>query len=268
MFAVFHTLKNRIAKYPDSSLYSHGFTALEMITVITIFSIISATVIFKYGDFRDQVNLQNLAQEIALRVQHAQTAAISGVYPTIVAGQNSLSTNPEWRPSYGVMLSSTSSFGAAGNFASPRDFIFFFDRESLVPATGGSGSGVLPLPGYKLYDDFSLVASANGFSPSSSEFLDKVHIDTGEEIRKICVESACTTPVSNVVITFRRPFPDAFIVYNVDQTGGGSLMTLQQNLQIKIANCSNQPLGAKIINISPIGQINITNDSNGAQPIC
>lgn len=244
-----------------------GFTALEMITVVTIFSIISATVIFKYGDFRDQVNLQNLAQEIALRVQHAQTAAISGVYPTIVSGQNTLSTSPEWRPSYGVMFSTTAPV-ASGNFASPTDFIFFFDRQSLVSSSNTSNTPTPTLPGYKLYDDFSLVASANGFSSLSSEFLDKVHIDTGDEIRKICIESACTTPVSNAVVTFRRPFPDAFVVYNVDQTGAGTLLTLQQNLQIKIANCSNQDLGAKVIEISPIGQIHISKDALGAQPIC
>lgn len=247
--------------------FHQGFTALEMITVVTIFSIISATVIFKYSDFRDQVNLQNLSQEIALRVQHAQTAAISGVYPTITVGQNPLSTNPEWRPSYGVMFS-TSAPTTPGNFASPTDFVFFFDRESVVPPAGGTSVPVTTLPGYKLYDDFSLVASANGFSPLSSEFLDKVHIDTGDEIRKICIEAACTTPVSNAVVTFRRPFPDAFVVYNVDQTGGGTLLTLQQSLQIKIANCSNQDLGAKIIQISPIGQINISKDPLGAQPIC
>lgn len=54
-----------------------GFTIVELIVVIAIFTILSAVVMARYRDFSGGIILTNLAQEIALTTREAQVYGIS-----------------------------------------------------------------------------------------------------------------------------------------------------------------------------------------------
>lgn len=57
---------------------NRGFTFVELIVVIAIFSIMAGVVIFNARDFGDGIALQNLAQDIAMQLKKAQNDGSSG----------------------------------------------------------------------------------------------------------------------------------------------------------------------------------------------
>lgn len=54
-----------------------GFTLIEMIVTLTIFSLITAVVLARYRDFNGGIVLTNLAYEIAITVRQAQVYGLS-----------------------------------------------------------------------------------------------------------------------------------------------------------------------------------------------
>lgn len=54
-----------------------GFTLIEMITVLGIFTIITTVVIFNYNKFRSDTILINMAYEVALSIREAQIYGVS-----------------------------------------------------------------------------------------------------------------------------------------------------------------------------------------------
>jgi len=74
-----------------------GMTYVELIVVMSIFAIVTGTVIFNYKDFQVKVDMKNLSNDIALKIFEAQKNALSGKLPSSVFG-----LPPNWKPSYGV----------------------------------------------------------------------------------------------------------------------------------------------------------------------
>ena len=62
--------------------YNSGVTLIELLVVISIFLIISTTVIFNHGKLNSSLTTQNLADDIALSIRKVQNYAIGvhGVY--------------------------------------------------------------------------------------------------------------------------------------------------------------------------------------------
>lgn len=54
-----------------------GFTLIEMLIVLAIIGLITASMMYQYGKFDSQLLLRNLAYEIALEIRQAQALAIS-----------------------------------------------------------------------------------------------------------------------------------------------------------------------------------------------
>ncbi len=83
--------------------FRKGMTYVELIVVLTIFSIMSAVVIFDYNSFQSRIVIKNLSNDIALKIGEAQKNAMSGKLPPLDQ-QNFLKENGiiDWRPSYGV----------------------------------------------------------------------------------------------------------------------------------------------------------------------
>jgi len=75
--------------------FNRGMTYVELIVVISIVALLSTVSIFNYGKFQDQVDMKNLANDVALKITEAQKNSIAGRIP--VTGAPST-----WRPSYGV----------------------------------------------------------------------------------------------------------------------------------------------------------------------
>ncbi len=213
---------------------SRGMTSLELVVVLMIFGVIASTVIFKFSSFSNNVALDNLAQDIALRVKQAQTNAIGGQYPRLNTGGGTEQTAPTlstWKPSYGVYFD---------KIINNKQFVFFLDRDNN-----------------KLYNTAGETTCGIG----DSECLDMITINTQEYISDICIGATCGT-INHASVVFTRPFPDATVYYN---TGGGEILATS-DLKIKIKN-NDTDLATKVITVTPLGQISVTNEAVGATDV-
>src|SRR3989344_3020210 len=104
-----------------------GFTIIELITVITIFSILASVALSNFGGFTDAINLSNLAQQGAIYVKKAQT---SGSLGKVIGGYNFQPSafNPGAIPIYGVRFQTLNI---------PHEFCYFADLD-------GSGGTDVP----------------------------------------------------------------------------------------------------------------------------
>ena len=155
----------------------YGFTFIELIMVIVIFSIFSGVVMFNFGNFSDSISVQNLAQQIALEIKQAQSDSISGKDAGSFSStgcSDSLGNSAPCRPSYGVSF----------NLSSNTKFIYFQD----------------------VYND--------GLTNDDLSNSEVFNIERGNFINDICFDENCGK--SSVSITFIRPFPNAHF-YPVDE---------------------------------------------------
>jgi prepilin-type N-terminal cleavage/methylation domain-containing protein len=86
--------KNNSKKY----VYNRGVTLIELLIVMVIISIISATNLVGYRDSRSSIATQNLADDIALSIRKAQSYAIGvqGIKTSFEQGYGvHFSTNPD-----------------------------------------------------------------------------------------------------------------------------------------------------------------------------
>jgi len=95
-------------------------TYVELIVVLSIFSVLSSVVIFNYGDFQAKVDIKNLASDIALKIVEAQKSSLSGAWNS--------SAVANWKPSYGVYFDITT----------PKQFIYFADLNNSSTYDAGS----------------------------------------------------------------------------------------------------------------------------------
>ena len=193
-----------------------GMTFLELIVVLGIFGAISATVLFNYSDFSSNVDLQNLAQDIALQIKKTQTDSVSGRIPTLTDAQNQnigALVPSDWTPSYGTVFTTTANtdWPYAG-----RGFIYYFNSQSDSYSDNGET--------VKLKDFFDFEGSSYqepcGSAPES-ECLNDIRITSGDIIDVICFDFTdisyaddCTTdgtPYDKVYISFERPRSNAYI---------------------------------------------------------
>jgi prepilin-type N-terminal cleavage/methylation domain-containing protein len=106
------------SRFKNKYASSRGFTLVELIVCISIFAMMTALVVAKYGNFNQSVLLTNLAYDMALTIRTAQTYGVS----VRQAGTGNF-TYP-----YGVYFSSVS-----GNNTS---FVFFTDMNLDVNDQG------------------------------------------------------------------------------------------------------------------------------------
>ncbi|OGI61098.1 hypothetical protein A2814_02060 [Candidatus Nomurabacteria bacterium RIFCSPHIGHO2_01_FULL_38_19] len=151
-----------------------GMTYVELIVVLSIFSVLSSIVLFNYGEFQSKVDLKNLASDIALKIVEAQKASLSGKLP--LAGH---SVTSDWKPSYGVHFDITP--GTGDN----QKLIYFVDQDAI---------GVLQ---NNLFD--------GSFSECTGECLEEISITKGDYISAINkIISGVSSPVDDLTVTFSR----------------------------------------------------------------
>jgi type II secretory pathway pseudopilin PulG len=61
-----------------NTIKTNGFTLVEFIVIMGIFSIMVGVVMFNFTSFRSTITLDNLAQDIALSIRQVQTSAGAG----------------------------------------------------------------------------------------------------------------------------------------------------------------------------------------------
>jgi prepilin-type N-terminal cleavage/methylation domain-containing protein len=207
--------------------FIRGVTFIELVVVISIFALISTVVLFNFSDFSTSLSLQNISQDIALRIAQAQREAVSGKVSTLQGG---FGAPIDYVPKYGVYFSSVSS--ASSDFNQPgKEFIYFQDLP---------GSGYID----GKYDaDQTSGQLATTCSTQSTECLDRTFITTGDRVTSITVDGAV---VPEVTIMFKRPFPDAMIYTSA--AGGNS----QADIEIT------SPKGVtKHVLVNSLGQISV-----------
>ena len=155
-------------------------TYVELIVVLSIFSVMSSIILFNYSSFQAKVDIKNLASDIALKIVQAQKEALSGkLQPLISTG---------WNPSYGVYFDIDPSTGGDN-----KNFIYFAD--SINPG---------------IYDGFFSCTTT-----TDDVCLDKINIAKNDYISNLDVfyQGATTSvPLSDLTVTFSRPSSSAIIV--------------------------------------------------------
>jgi prepilin-type N-terminal cleavage/methylation domain-containing protein len=106
--------------------YNKGMTYVELIVVLGIFAMLSAIAIFNYGDFQSNVDIKNLASDVALKVVEAQRASVSGALP-----QNG-GYDKNWKPSYGVYFDTSLDNASFIYFADLNQDNLFSDAECAL----------------------------------------------------------------------------------------------------------------------------------------
>jgi prepilin-type N-terminal cleavage/methylation domain-containing protein len=169
---------------------NRGFTIVELIISLAIFSMMTALLVAKYGTFNQGTLLTNLAYEVALVVRNAQYYGLN-VKSAPVGGA---SFSNEFRIPYGAHFS-VSSAPDVNNYNNPQNkqVVFYYDLSS-------SGNDQY------IYDDISEKLAFNNIKRGS--YINGICVGTGAEA------NPCATPVDTVDIVFQRPDPNARIYAN------------------------------------------------------
>lgn len=158
--------------------FQKGFTLIEMLVVLAIFTILTAVIMFNYGQFNSQTIMTNMAYEVALTTRQAQ------VYSLGVRGDDD-----DFNKRYGIFI----------NLTNDKNFIFFRDEnETGSCEEDGVFCSVCPIGGECL----------NKYTLTRDIFIEKICVSsTGNE--PIDSSGVCNgEPVSDIAITFERPNPD------------------------------------------------------------
>lgn len=197
-------------------------TFVELVVVLGIFGAIASTVLFNYRDFSENVNLKNLAQNIALQIKRAQTDAVSGRLPQLSINQQG-GTPIGWKPSYGIAFN-------IEDQSNSNKFFYYFNK------------GLQDDTNY--YEDMNDFEGGGTYLPPcgsdfESECLEEIVITGGEFIDLICVGfdtididddcSADGTESDRVYVSFTRPRSNA----NIRMTGTDDP---QENVYIRISS--------------------------------
>lgn len=174
---------------------SKGFTIVEMLIVLAIFSVLTAIVIFNYGNFNSQTIMTNMAYEVALTTRQAQVYALG-----VRADQTEVTDNFDNR--YGVFF--TNPGEGVG-----KDFIFFIDRGAadddysgteepgICDGTGGADDCFECTTGDECLERLSLTRDI---------YIDSILVSDSND------PFSGSTSLNQMTVTFERPNPNAIIV--------------------------------------------------------
>lgn len=169
-------LKIKISKKVGDT--SSGFTLVEMIVVVAIFAILTAIIIFNYGEFNDQIIVTNMSYEIALTTRQAQ-----------IFGLGVRGTGGDFQKSYGI-------FADISDTGETKDFIFFEDflDDDRLCKDGSS-------------NDCDCVGE-------NDECLEKMTMQRNIVIDKLLAYNNITADcdlLDKLSVTYKRPNPEAKI---------------------------------------------------------
>jgi len=160
--------------------HKKGFTLVELLVCITIFVIMTALLVVKYGNFNQNVLLTNLAYDTALAMRTAQNYGLS-VKSLKDSGGSPVTcdTNTSFQCAYGVAFYTDSSYTGLEN----NTFVLFADID---------------LDG--------------AFNDGTDQILTTYTLKRGATIFGVCGgDSSCTPNVGALYVTFKRPDPNALV---------------------------------------------------------
>jgi prepilin-type N-terminal cleavage/methylation domain-containing protein len=203
---------------------SRGFSLIEMMIVVALFTIITAFALMNHSRFGENILTTNLAYDIALSLREAQSYGLSVRQNPLGGGAFDIG--------YGI------------HFLSDTSFVFFADRN-----------------GNKKYDGTSLDGKC--IVDSNSECLKFYRLQGGNTVAFFCGVLAqfgaleCRNflnddkTISFIDITFKRPEPDAFFrtglnPSNEERYRGASIVIVSPRQRI-----------SKTVEVYKTGQISI-----------
>ncbi len=218
-------IKNNLKKNSNK-----GLTLVELMVVISIFLVISGVTIFDYGNFRSNVSLQNLTDDIALSIRKAQGFAIGARGIGIGAGTT-------FNKSYGMHFTIDSA---------PSYFLNGSKKSFLMFSTTTSTN--------KYYDS----SSSGACGDATNECEELFNITSNDIIKKIFIDDVDKTSAkSSLDIVFTRPDPRAYFCYRAVLTDA---CTPASHVDIIISNGQTDASKEKTrtISVQNTGQISIT----------
>ncbi len=169
----------------------HAFTLIELLVSVGIFTMMTALVVAKYGNFNQSVLMTNLAYDVALTIRTAQTYGLS------VKNSDTTNSTAQFQHAYGV----------------------HFDTSSTLDTILSNGN--------KKNQELVLFVDLNddGKFTDSNQMVSTYAIKRGAYISSVCIVSGCSygdpdsysfvKPGLGVVdVSFKRPDPDAKICFN------------------------------------------------------
>jgi len=199
-----------------------GFTLVELLVVLAIFSLLVGVVLFKHQEFRDNIIITDLAYQIALSLKEAQ-----------VYGINVVGLNQSFDTGYGIHLSEDTS----------DQYVLFADKFDA-----GQRSG-----------DYKYGGISSGGN-CTSECVSAYTLTKGFIIEDVCgikksVET-CYQGFTNMDIIFVRPDPSAiFSIYNNNQSSDRSAK--YESVKIKLKSPQNK---RRVVEVFSTGQISVRNN--------
>ncbi len=225
-------------KYPHTQ-NQKGFTVIEMITVISIFGILTGILFFNYQGFQKNTDFSVFTQEFGLLLKKQQQNAMAGKLPDINP-TNKTYPGTDWKPAYGL----------------------YFEK----------GANVNILEIYDVYNEpgekYAYTINDGGFlgnclTNPDDECFNSMSITNDREILGIYeggynVTGSVTPPsADNLSVIFERPYPDAHMRKNYQNfnPGGTNSQVVVQSVDIVFKDPG--AVGLNVLTINPTGSISI-----------
>lgn len=210
-----------------------GFTIVEMLVVLGIFAVLTAVVVYKYGEFNAKIILSNMAYEVALQIREAQ---IFGLGARSVSSQG-------FDHAYGVSISINDG-SVPGVVKTDRTILFNDFSTNPMPNNRECDSGTGATCTCSSIDDECVQI----FKTTRGIVISNIYISNNP--------GDCGT-VNNLTITFKRPNPDARIM-DVESKDTYSTTLIQ----LEARNSDHQ-----YVSVRDTGQISVLSPTE-AQSIC
>jgi type II secretory pathway pseudopilin PulG len=188
---------------------NRGMSYVELIVVLSIFSVMSSVLIFNYGLFQARVDIKNLASDIALKAVEAQRASLGGKLPP--AGFNPI---VPWKPSYGLYMD-------IGIVNGNKSFIYFTDLNNNRDFDTPPNCSVECLEKISITKQNTISALQFVYQNGSSASLTNLtltfsRLDAGATIKS---SSATSTNLSYAQITITSPRGPSSAIIKVYESG-------------------------------------------------
>ena len=208
-----------------------GFTLIEFIVVLVIFSIMSGTSLFNYNQYRNNIEITNIAQDVALTIRQAQVYGISAA--------------DEFEGGTGE-----NTFGFFGSDNDPssitedrsiRGFAIDIKSQEIILFEDLNRSFSYEPQNDRVIDVRRILARNTNMS--ACLFASDDPVDPGNCSEEVTINTNGDTIVS---IAFERPYPDAFIHFENTQ---------YSHVLIELKDNAGNNL--RYIEVNPIGNISV-----------
>jgi prepilin-type N-terminal cleavage/methylation domain-containing protein len=187
--------------------FKQGFTLIEMLVVLVIFSILTGVVLIGQSKFNSSILLTNLAYDTALTLRQAQNY---GINVKEFTNENLTKFVP-----YGVHFETGTN---------DKSFILFAELD--YTSSNSTGDGMYHTDNWQARDPVVNASSCQ----TVNGCVNRYSIKRGNYISDICIDGTDITNgecgKTELDIVFQRPNPDAYIRVNNDALEIGSNATI------------------------------------------